>query len=143
MVTIDSPKEIFALEIDSNYFSNVSASNDTLSSLYRYFGYESAELETPSESTSYDTAEFVEIAEPKATLETYFTVNITDAKMLEELFPILYFGNYRDTFELNEYIHLGYVQTTNGNSVGCYVKPGTLPEEIIELIFESQKTYEY
>ena len=111
--------------------------------MYRYFGYESAELETPPETSSDNTVEVNETVAPMATTETYFAVSITDPYMLEELFPLLYFGNYRDVFDLKEYIHLGYVQTINGNSVGCYVKPGTLPAEIIELIYISQKTYKY
>ena len=80
---------------------------------------------------------------PTAVAEIYAELNITDEETIKELFPLLYFGRYTDTFDLKEYIHLGYIRTLKGNSEDCYVKPGTLPKEVIEQLFNAREEYEY
>ncbi len=157
-VTIESTDEITALFMNTNYYNKFSNNGYTLDALYEYFGYPTStpEEETSAESTeTADTGsvgpkvEVIEIAAadgkpiPATIAETYAELNITDEETLKDLFPLLYFGNYRDLFELQEYIHVGYVRTLKGNSVNCYVKPGTMPKELIEQLYDAREEYEY
>ncbi len=147
-ITIKDSKEIISLDIDTNYYDKISGTHTTLESLYEYFGYPvnlpASEPESDIAVKSEGTIIYPSVdVKPLPTVETYFALTITDREILDELFPLLYFGNYRDTFSMKEYIHLGYVQTLNGNSISCYVKPETLPGHIIEMIYKAERTYEY
>lgn len=150
-VTIASADEIRELIISTDYYYKSNTDEYTLEGLYEYFGYDVETKENASESGSDNSGEsetvIVEIAAsegytiPATTLEYYSEIEITDTEDLEQLFPILHFGYYRDLLDMNDYIFVGYARTAKGFSKDCYVKPGTMPKEVIEQLFESKQSY--
>ncbi len=161
-VTIETADEYTALFMNTNYYNKFINSGYTLNGLYEYFGYpeetssevdaaeSSSEAVDDQSTSSRGTAEveIVEIASADgkpmptaAAVESYAELNITDEETLKELFPLLYFGNYRDMFEMKEYVHVGHVRTLKGNSMECYVKPGTMPKKIIQMLYEELEEY--
>ena len=42
---------------------------------------------------------------------------------------------------MKEYVHVGHVRTLKGNSMECYVKPGTMPKKIIQMLYEELEEY--
>ena len=153
--TIESAEECTSLVLNTGYYDKFIRNGYTIDALYEYFGYPADDVpseESPKNQEITSDApkpEFVEIASadgkymPTAVAEIYAELSITDEETIKELFPLLYFGRYTDTFDLKEYIHLGYIRTLKGNSEDCYVKPGTLPKEVIEQLFNAREEYEY
>ena len=149
-VTIQSAEECTALVLNTGYYDKFIRDGYTIDALYEYFGYPATNAPSEESPKNQDTTsealtpEFVEIASadvkymPTAVAEIYSELNITDEETIKELFPLLYFGRYTDIFDLKEYIHLGYIRTLKGNSEDCYVKPGTLPKEVIEQLYNSR-----
>lgn len=66
--------------------------------------------------------------------ETQTAFQIDDPALLKQIYPLLYFGTYYAPFGARDYIYLGDVYTTEHDYVTTWVKPGTLPENIIKLI---------
>ena len=153
--TIQSAEECTALVLNTGYYDKFIRDGYTIDALYEYFGYPAANgpsqesLKKQDMTSDTPKTEVVEIASadgkpmPTAVAEIYAELNITDEEILKELFPLLYFGRYTDTFDLKEYIHLGYIRTLKGNSEDCYVKPGTLPKELIEQLYNAREEYTY
>ena len=156
-ITIQSAEECTSLVLSTGYYDKFINDGYTIDALYEYFGYpiandsfpESESQENEDTASNIVKTETVEIASadakymPTAVAEIYAELNITDEETIKELFPLLYFGRYSDTFDLKEYIHLGYIRTLKGNSEDCYVKPGTLPKELIEQLYNSREEYTY
>ncbi len=69
--------------------------------------------------------------------ETQTAFQIEDPVLLEQLYPLMYFGAYHSSFGARDYIYLGDVYTTEHDYISAWVKPGTLPESIIKLIEEN------
>ena len=69
--------------------------------------------------------------------ETQTAFQIEDPELLEQLYPLMYFGAYHASFGTRDYIYLGDVYTTEHDYISAWVKPGTLPESIIKLIEEN------
>jgi len=156
-VTIESSDDYTSLFMHTNYYNKFNSNEYTLDALYEYFGYavSTSDQETAKSDDEQTTvsegpkAEVIEIAAadgktiPTTIAETYAELNITDEETLKELFPLLYFGRYRDLFDMKEYIYLGHVRTQKGDSVDCYVKPGTIPKKLIEQLYDAREQYEY
>lgn len=115
-------------------------------SVYNYFALTdhttSDDISTTEETTSSSVA-YGEVIIPESVMaypsakEIEFT--ITDAEMIEELYPYLYLGQYASFFEERDYIFLGDVQTADSRHVDAWVKPGTLPEKYIMMIEEAMQ----
>ena len=146
-VTISSADEIRELTISTDYYYKSDTDEYTLDGLYKYFGYDIENQTTSSGNSNTEETVIVEIASsedytlPAATMEYYSELSLTDEETLEQLFPILHFGYYRDLFDMDEYIFVGYARTSKGYTKDCYVKPGTMPKEIIERLYESKQAY--
>jgi len=119
--------------------------------LYEYFGYEGNDFDDVLESdTADESTEEVLIASnavPQATIsylgataEIVFT-EANDSEIIQKLYPLLYFGQYRSMFDQKEYIYIGTITTTRNSTINCYVKPGTLPEEIIHMLYDERVEY--
>lgn len=119
---------------------NIEAYEISIDNLYEYFGYQVDSSEATKEASTLLTAdtESMELSPSKA----YSTrLSLTDAESIGELFPLLYFGSYRDLFGRDEYISAGHITTTGGYTVGIYVKPATLPKKYIEQLYETRLEY--
>lgn len=69
-------------------------------------------------------------------------LTITDSDLIEQLYPLLTFGSYTDMLDKNEYIYIGHITTRHGEfTQDCYIKPGTMPEEIIQLLYDTRVIY--
>lgn len=146
---VNSPDDIREIVL---YAPEMTTANKA--SLYQYFGYKTANLQAGDIQASDIEAEVSESyrAEPylpdgpTAEMISYDTVSpestsskelsLPDRDAIEELYPLLYFGNYRDLFGRNEYIYTGHMITTNGYLINIYTKPGTLPVEYVEQMYE-------
>lgn len=62
---------------------------------------------------------------------------ITDPELIELIFPYLYFGDYHDRLEFRDYIYFAEVRTATSNYTSCYVKPNTVPREILDFLEEN------
>lgn len=145
---IERPADIQEINL---YAPDVTNSPDKLQALYEYYGYEKLSDQTPESVTDayipdsgtvqvIDT-EIVDYIYGPAASATSKRLTLTDAAAIEELYPFLYFGNYRDLFEQDEYVSLGHIITTRGYAIGIYAKPGTLPEKYIEQLYEAGEEY--
>lgn len=116
----------------------------TLEDLYEYFGYtESSQVQeiTSEETMVPSDIQIVNVESTSLAAYSYMELTITDIETLEELFPFLYFGSYYDLYDLDEYIRIGNVVGKNNASVNVYAKPGTLPKEIIEVLYNNRRDY--
>lgn len=59
---------------------------------------------------------------------------ITDPELIELIFPHLYFGDYHDSLGFRDYIYFGEVRTATSNYTSCYIKPNTVPREILDFL---------
>lgn len=130
----------------------------------RYFGIEGAEIPQwlqdalEQESMEYSDAELKEsaevvvmenaspgivitqIADVKITVGTEDgELTITDPKLIELIFPHLYFGDYHDRLSFRDYIYFADLRTTTNDYIPCYVKPNTVPQEIIDYLESNVK----
>lgn len=141
---VDSADELSSLT-PSIYRSSI----NEYGGIYGYFGYEGLDAPQSTDTTGAENTEkaetvvadgpsvtVVEVADQKTYAVPYERTNniIKDQEFLEKLYPYLYFGYYRDSFDQREYIYLGDVISTKSEYSNCYVKPGTLPLEIIEIL---------
>ncbi len=147
--TIETPEAIKELTLYADSYEIYSEYGYNIEALYRHFGYDVPEVITPlpepetSDTGDRPTMTVVETASAiPQTFDGYTEVTISDPEMIAELYPLLTFGNYRDIFEQKDYIYIGRASSNKKYDVDCYVKPGTLPEEIIKMLFEALEVVE-
>lgn len=88
-----------------------------------------------TESTASGTIVITEIGNVTITVGTENgELAITDFEMIELIFPYLYFGDYHDTFGFRDYIYFADMRTTTNDYIPCYVKPNTVPQEVIDYL---------
>jgi len=152
--TVTTYEEIKELRVYADIYKHMDYDDNrelTIDALYEYFGYEGNDFDDVLESdTADESTEEVLIASnavPQATIsylgataEIVFT-EANDSEIIQKLYPLLYFGQYRSMFDQKEYIYIGTITTTRNSTINCYVKPGTLPEEIIHMLYDERVEY--
>ncbi len=150
---ISSPKQIISL---TPYMSR--SMYQQYGSYRRYFEMEGAEvpgwLQNANDNESAtDTVTEMVVVEEYAKGGTVYTTQyadikvtveggdgdlvITDPKLIELIFPYLYFGDYHDMLSFRDYIYFAEVRTTTSDYSSCYVKPNTVPKEILDFLEEN------
>lgn len=87
------------------------------------------------ENTASGTATIAQIENITITMGTGSgEITITDPEMIELIFPYLYFGEYNDSLGFRDYIYFASVRTSTSNYISCYVKPNTVPQEILDFL---------
>ena len=130
---------------ESTYYGS---EEDSITSLYEYFGYDVERPETDSDTDAFmeEVGEVViaSNAGPRVTaaqLKAVSEVTISDPEVIESLYPLLTFGQYKDIFNQKDFIYLGTISTAKNSNVNCYVRPGTLPEEILHMLYDARMEY--
>ncbi len=117
------------------------AANDTSAEAAMEDDWEDGPVSHYSADASY--IEIVEIETTQATTADSMELTLHDEASIAELYPLLYYGNYRDLFGQDDYISIGHITTVRGYTVGIYVKPGTLPPKYIEQLYETRQEYDF
>ncbi|MBQ7955466.1 MAG: hypothetical protein IJ282_06910 [Lachnospiraceae bacterium] len=107
--------------------------------LYGYFGMEGYETGNVNSQITEPYLEEMVVVEDYYYGKTYSYDSefvITDPKLIDRIYPYLYFGQYRDFNDSRNYIYFADVRTVNNHYTQCYVKPDTLPEDILKLLEE-------
>ena len=119
---------------------NVEASNDKNTEVSSQGSLSDGPSSYYSSDASY--IEVVEIETVQTATADSMALTLYDTASIAELYPLLYYGNYRDLFGQDDYIAVGHITTVRGYTVDIYVKPGTLPEKYIEQLFETRQEYD-